>query len=325
MKEVFVKKANARFDSKFNYEQFEYVNAKTKSVIVCPVHGPFEQSPDKHLHSIHPCPGCWGERRKEISQGRIPVCKREALSKEDYLERVRERYGDKFEIDLSGYHGRTIGTVKLICPIHGESSYVPSSLLISACGCNKCGMEKKNRSKTFSYSNFLEKSNEIHSFRYSYPSNNADTYENRKSIIDIVCPEHGLFQKKAQNHLSGQGCFQCKVQQLVQEGKLPGGYTTQLFEKKPELKSKEAIVYYLKVGNLYKIGITTNFDGRFRNIKSESKKEVEVIDTLKTSLFDAYQLEQSILGKYDDYRMYRRWSTELFSKDVLNGKSLKDC
>ena len=91
MKEVFVKKANARFDSKFNYEQFEYVNAKTKSVIVCPVHGPFEQSPDKHLHSIHPCPGCWGERRKEISQGRIPVYKREALSKEDFNE-LRDFY-----------------------------------------------------------------------------------------------------------------------------------------------------------------------------------------------------------------------------------------
>ena len=325
MKDKFVKKANARFDSKFNYEQFEYVNAKTKSTIVCPLHGLFEQTPDKHLQTKYPCPGCWSEKRKEICEGRVPVCKKESISKEEFLERFKARHGEKFLLDLSQYDMLKSGQVLLTCPIHGTTSYNPQSLLISRCGCNKCGFEQIAAKKTLSYEDFLLKANAVHSSFYSYPEENEKLYQNRKTVVSILCPEHGLFQKKAQKHLAGQACFQCRIQKLVQQGKLPGGYTNQLFEEKPELKSKDAFIYYLKVGNFYKIGITTNFDGRIRNIKSESKKEVEVIDTLKTSLFHAYQLEQSLLGKYDDYRIYRRWSTELFSKDVLNGKALKDC
>ena len=325
MKDIFVKKANARFESKFNYEQFEYVDAKTKSTIICPSHGPFEQTPDKHLQGKYPCPGCWSEQRKEICKGRVPVCKKEAISKEEFIQRFKDRHGEKFSLDLSQYSMLKTGEVLLTCPIHGTTSYNPQSLLISRYGCNKCGFEQIGTSKTHSYEDFILKSNDIHSSFYSYPKENEELYQNRKTVVSIVCPEHGIFHKKAQKHLSGQGCFECRIQKLVQEGKLPGGYTTQLFEEKPELKSKEAIVYYLKVGSYYKIGISTNFESRLRGIKSASKKEVEIVDTLETSLFHAYQLEQSILRKYDDYRIYRRWSTELFSRDVLDGKRLEDC
>ena len=35
--------------------------------------------------------------------------------------------------------------------------------------------------------------------------------------------------------------------------------------------------------------------------------------------FDAYLIEQSILSKYVDARIYTKWSTELFKYDVLSG------
>lgn len=328
MKEVFekfIKKANLRFNSKFNYEQFEYVNAKTKSTIVCPVHGAFEQTPDKHLQSKHGCQSCWDEIRAACAVGRVPVCKREPISKEQFLERFKSRHGEKFTLDLSQYEMLNTGKVLLTCPIHGTTSYNPAALLISACGCNQCGMMKKNMSKTLSYENFLEKANTTHQCFYSYPEENSVLYTNRKTIVSIECPKHGLFKKKAQKHLSGQGCFECKIEQLVKDGKLPGGYTNELFEEKPEYRDKEAFVYYLKINNLYKVGITTNLNGRLRAIKSESKHEVEVVDTLKTSLYEAFQIEQFVLDEHDDYRTYRRWSTELFTQNVLNGISLKKC
>lgn len=323
--EKFVKKACLRFDSKFSYEQFEYVNAKTKSTIICPTHGHFEQTPDKHLQSKHGCQICWKEVKSTLAVGRKPKCKREPISKEEFLKRFQDRHGDKFQLDLSLYETLTKGKVTLTCNVHGDTVYNPQALLISACGCNKCGIRQKSVSKTLSYENFLEKANLMHSSFYAYPEKGEDFYKNRKSLISIQCPKHGIFTKTAQKHLSGQGCFECKIEQLVADGKLPGGYTTQLFDESPEYRDKEAFVYYLKINSLYKIGITTNLDSRLKAIKSKSKQEIEVVDTMKTSLFDAFQLEQSILNEFDDYRINGKWSTELFTKDILSGTSLKKC
>jgi hypothetical protein len=49
--------------------------------------------------------------------------------------------------------------------------------------------------------------------------------------IKIICREHGEFIKSAQKHLSGQGCFKCKVKQMVEDGILVGGYSEELFNK----------------------------------------------------------------------------------------------
>lgn len=317
-KESFVKKANELFNSRFDYSKFEYVNAKTKSTIICPVHGEFLQNPDKHLQSKYGCMYC--AKKKAAKNNKFP--KRD-ISEAEYLKRLLDKYSDKFKFDLSEYESITKGKVKLICPIHGESEYLPRNLLQSEYGCKSCGMDHKNQTKTRPYMDFLEASNEVYNGFYTYPKDNELTYVNRKSMVTIECPMHGTFKKKAQKHLAGQGCFQCTIQHLVDTGKLVGGYSDRLFVEKPELKDKEAFVYYLKIGSVYKVGITTNLGGRLRNIKSESKHDVEVIETLETNLYAAYQIEQAILGDYDDYRTYRKWSTELFTKNVLSGKSLK--
>ena len=41
----------------FSYEKFNYVNAHTKGVIICPIHGEFEQNPNDHLQGKG-CPKC---------------------------------------------------------------------------------------------------------------------------------------------------------------------------------------------------------------------------------------------------------------------------
>lgn len=50
---------------------------------------------------------------------------------------------------------------------------------------------------------------EKHSHRYRYDLSN---YVNTRSMIDIICQEHGLFQQRVSDHLySGCGCPQCDV------------------------------------------------------------------------------------------------------------------
>lgn len=62
-KNDFLENSKKIFGDVYDYSKFEYVNAKTKSTIVCPIHGDFEQNPDKHLNCKYPCPTCNNEAR----------------------------------------------------------------------------------------------------------------------------------------------------------------------------------------------------------------------------------------------------------------------
>ena len=52
---------------------------------------------------------------------------------------------------------------------------------------------------------FIDESNLVHSNRYRY----HDEYLGNKIKIKITCPEHGEFEQRPINHLSGQGCPKC--------------------------------------------------------------------------------------------------------------------
>ena len=62
-KEDFVNKANKIHNNTYTYNNFNYINCKTKSYITCPIHGDFLQTPGKHLRG-HGCPIC-GESNLE--------------------------------------------------------------------------------------------------------------------------------------------------------------------------------------------------------------------------------------------------------------------
>lgn len=242
-------------------------------------------------------------------------------SKEEYLEKIYAKYGNKFTFDFSNWSGITGNKIKIICPIHGEFEQIPRNLLLSACktGCKQCGLESKNNSKTKDFQNFIEKSNIIYNNKYEYIEEN---YKNRKSKVRIICKEHGEFIKVAQKHLSGQACWQCKIEQLVNDNILVGGYSEDLFKSKPELKDKPACLYYISINNgkLYKIGISTTLKTRMRGIKCKAKGFVKSMDLLWTSentLYNCFKKEQEILSKFKDNRVYLKWSTELFDRNIL--------
>ncbi|MCK9417576.1 hypothetical protein M0Q97_13120 [Candidatus Dojkabacteria bacterium] len=53
----FKEKAILLHGVKYDYSHINYINAKTKIKIICPVHGSFEQTPNKHLLG-EGCPNC---------------------------------------------------------------------------------------------------------------------------------------------------------------------------------------------------------------------------------------------------------------------------
>ena len=50
MEKQFIEKAKKIHGDKYNYSSVKYINNKTKVNIICPIHGEFEQTPDKHTN-----------------------------------------------------------------------------------------------------------------------------------------------------------------------------------------------------------------------------------------------------------------------------------
>lgn len=271
----FIKRANEIHGNKFNYQKFVYVNAKIKSVIICPSHGEFEQTADKHLNSVNACPKCESIAKKIRSKIKSKETLRnmsinKTKSEDVFIKRAENKYGDKFEYNLDNYNGLVGNKINIKCRKHGWFKKQPYNFLICTYGCNKCWDEKMKKSKTKTYNDFLEEANSLYGNKYVYPNDNRKIFKNRESIIKIECKKHGLFSKMAQKHLSGQGCFPCKIEELVEKGLLPGGYNEELFKNNRKIANKKAYLYYLKIndGKYYKIGITTNLKRRMSSLKS---------------------------------------------------------
>ena len=53
---------------------------------------------------------------------------------------------------------------------------------------------------------FIERAQKIHGNKYDY---SLVKYENNEAIIKIICPKHGIFEQRVNNHLQKSGCPYC--------------------------------------------------------------------------------------------------------------------
>ena len=243
-------------------------------------------------------------------------------SKEVFLERAYKKYGNKFTFDLSNYLGMTKKKIKIFCDIHGKFEQYPNVFLYSNCltGCPQCGRNHAAATMTKSYQDFVKDANKLYNNKYAYPK--TPVFVNRRSKIEILCKEHGSFIKSAQKHLAGQACWECKIEQLVRDNILVGGYSEELFKKKPILKNKAACLYYISINNgvYYKLGISTTLKTRMRGIKCKSKgfiKSMDLLWTIEDTLYNCFRKEQALIETHKADRVYFKWSTETFNKNIL--------
>lgn len=70
----FIEKAKLAHGNKFDYSKVNYIDSQTKVIIICPLHGEFEQKPNKHL-SGQGCPLCNKKQAIEypIYEERFPL------------------------------------------------------------------------------------------------------------------------------------------------------------------------------------------------------------------------------------------------------------
>ena len=70
----------------------------------------------------------------------------------------------------------------------------------------KCGRISSGLLLRLTLDDFIEKANLIHQCKYNY---SKTLYNKGKTMIDIICPEHGIFRQRAEGHLNGNGCPAC--------------------------------------------------------------------------------------------------------------------
>jgi len=61
--------------------------------------------------------------------------------------------------------------------------------------------------KKLTIKEFIDRSNKVHNSFYEY---SKVEYINSKVKVQIICPKHGVFYQKPDNHLRGQSCPSCK-------------------------------------------------------------------------------------------------------------------
>lgn len=88
--DAFIQQANAVHNHTYDYSQFEYINEKTKGIIICPKHGSFLQTPDNHLKG-RGCPKC------QASKGELFV--------QTYLEQMNIQYIRQYKIQIPEKNG----------------------------------------------------------------------------------------------------------------------------------------------------------------------------------------------------------------------------
>ncbi|MFW5847695.1 MAG: hypothetical protein ACOCVF_02135 [bacterium] len=122
----------------------------------------------------------------------------------DFIKKAKEIHGDKYNYSLVNYINAQ-SKVKIICLEHGEFEQRGSHHL-NGRGCKQCAIVDRANKKRFTTNGFIKKAKEIHGDKYDYSLVN---YINSQKEIKIICPEHGEFEQKPNNHLMGKGCSKC--------------------------------------------------------------------------------------------------------------------
>lgn len=126
------------------------------------------------------------------------------LTTETFIEKAINIHGDKYDYSNSNYIGSKL-KVEIICKKHGIFKQQPNSHL-NGNGCPVCATDNTKISLSLGLTNFIDKANQVHNFKYDYSL--AD-YVNSKTKINIVCPIHQEFKQLPLSHLNGRGCAEC--------------------------------------------------------------------------------------------------------------------
>jgi len=129
-----------------------------------------------------------------------------AISYEEFIKRANVIHNAFFKYNKRGYLNLS-SYILITCPIHGDFQQ-KASIHIKGHGCPQCAKYKSsdNQPHKLTTKEFIKRANKVHNNKYDY---SKVVYKNAREKIKIICPEHGEFTQKPDNHCRGQGCPTC--------------------------------------------------------------------------------------------------------------------
>ena len=250
------------------------------------------------------------------------------LTTEEFIERSRAIFGDKYDYSLVKYKTNKI-KVDIICPIHGVFHQTPN-IHLAGHGCLKCADARGGEKRRSTTDGFIARAEKIHHGKYDYSS---VRYVNNHTLVDIICPTHGQFSQIPSAHLSGEGCCKCALEKSTKANLC----TREEFINKAKKMHGERYDYSKLVyrGNSQRVEIICRQHGSFlqfpychisgngcprckesrgerlvakeldmRNIKYESQKRFPGLRNKLPLAFDFYLPDKNIVIEYNGQQHY---------------------
>lgn len=174
------------------------------------------------------------------------------ITQEYFIGRAEEVHGDSYDYSLVVYT-KSSEQVIIKCNKHYTLFSQIANNHLRGYGCPTCGKEKIGNSLRKECSSFVEAALISHSGKYSYPNVN---YKNTLTKVEVMCPQHGVFNISPSNHLRGKGCPCCfakaaserksdTVESFIQKAVIEHG-TLYNYSKVVYINSKEAVCIVCK-------------------------------------------------------------------------------
>lgn len=188
-----------RHGDRYDYSRVEYMDTRTKVVIICREHGPFEQGPAEHWKG-QGCPPCARPRQT----GAPP------RSWEEVEPRLIAAHDGRYTYDGSDYRDSN-SKIRATCPIHGDFWAQVASHLRGRFGCRECSYIERGQAKQTSFRDWLTSARERFGDRFEYDPVSWNTHTNiGLKGLRFRCPDHGWQEMHPNYHLRApMGCPQC--------------------------------------------------------------------------------------------------------------------
>ncbi len=244
--QIKIDEAKKIHNNKYDYSKVTFNKTTDKVIIICPIHGEFNQSIHKHTQ---------GDGCKECGKV-ISGLKRKLTTATKFINESNLKHLNIYDYSKVNYESATTNVI-IICKIHGEFNITPNKHL-SGIGCKICSKENQIKKLIYPYDKWLEEVKLKHNNIYNYSK--VDWKGTDKNVI-IICKIHGEFSIRALDHRE-KGCFSCfNDNKKIEHNKL----LTENFIKKHKEKHGDNIYNYniTFINNDNKVNIICNIHGPY--------------------------------------------------------------
>jgi predicted RNA-binding protein YlxR (DUF448 family) len=134
---------------------------------------------------------------------------------EYYKFLTRKIHGERYDLSKVNFTGSD-NKVVVQCYTHGEF-VISAKDLTRGQGCKRCGHSRTAEILKSNTPAFIEKARLVHGDKYDY---SLSEYSTSNELLAVLCKEHGEFNTRPSNHLSGKGCYLCGYESSATQRKL---------------------------------------------------------------------------------------------------------